>query len=166
MNVLLVIDLQKQFRDTEGQYEKCLRYIKDHQNDYYVIGTLFRNFPDSMYVRHLGWNGCMNAAETDLEFHYDELLDKHGYSANQDLRLMQSRACSTAIKKDDSHMPELHYDIIGCDADACVLATSFDLWDRRYDFNILTDYVYTTAKDFTKEDIVKVMKRNFGRCVL
>ena len=61
-------------------------------------------------------------------------------------------------------------DIIGCDADACVMAICFQLWDLGYtNLHILTDYIYTTADDFygiTREVWINIMRRNFGDCVI
>lgn len=56
--------------------------------------------------------------------------------------------------------------VMGCDSDACVLATAFSFWDKGYSFRILSDLVYTTADGFDNETIVKLMKRNFGDCVV
>ena len=162
--ILLVVDLQKQFRDKDGQYDKCLQYINDHKGEYHrIIGTVFRNHDASMYEKHLGWSSCKDVTLSDIEYEYDEIIWKCGYSANI------NDAFSCIVDKycgEFSPTPcTVSFDIIGCDADACVLATAFALWDRRYDFNILSDYIYTTAHDIKKEDILKIMKRNFGECV-
>lgn len=66
----------------------------------------------------------------------------------------------------DEKDPQLSFDIIGCDADACVMATAFTLWDKKADFRILSDYIYTTSEESTKEDVMKIMRRNFGDCVI
>ena len=52
-------------------------------------------------------------------------------------------------------------DIIGCETDACVLATCFSLWDDGIDFNVLWNYVYTNS-DIKIKEIRKIYKRNFG----
>lgn len=47
------------------------------------------------------------------------------------------------------------------------MAMCFQLWDAGItDFKVLTEFCYTTAKDFTKEEVVKIMKRNFGKCIV
>ena len=151
--ILLVIDLQRQFKDDNGQYEKCLKYISEYKDKYdRIVGTLFRNTNDSMYEKKLDYGDCKKTSILDLDYRcYDEILIKNGYITNIDSLVSRMKDCVI--------------DIIGCDADACVLATVFSLWDKGYNFNILTDYIYTTSKDIDKEDILRIMKRNFGKCV-
>lgn len=161
---LLVIDLQKQFSDTNGQYEKCLQYIKQHHNDYdSVYATLFKQNIDKNpnYVKHLNWDGCKQVCENDLE--YIDALDckniiyKYGYGDTSEHQFL-----TTALF---SFHDEIH--IIGCDLDACIMAICFQLWDAGFNnFKVLTEYCYTTAKDINKEDIIKIMKRNFGDCIV
>lgn len=51
MKVLLVVDLQPEFR-VEPEYSRLLKYIKLRKQDYaLVISTVFCNEPDSMFVR-------------------------------------------------------------------------------------------------------------------
>lgn len=170
--VLLVIDLQKQFKDKNGKYEKCVNFVKEHFNDYYVVGSLFRNFDDSMYEKHLGWSECKDVTYSfsglspDVEYPYHKLLCKNDhYNINANSLLDYLSIYKEAEKYTGKSMPEIKYYIIGCDADACVMASAFELWDRRYDFEILTDYIYTNAEDFSLEDVIKIMRRNFGDCV-
>ena len=35
MKVLLVVDLQPEFKDKEGQYERILQFVKDAKNEGY-----------------------------------------------------------------------------------------------------------------------------------
>ncbi len=170
--VLLVIDLQKQFKDKNGKYEKCVNFVKEHFNDYYVIGSLFRNFDDSMYEKHLGWSECKDVTysfpglSSDVEYPYHELICKNDrYNINGTNELDCLNIYDKAREYTGEHIPKIKYYIIGCDADACVMATAFELWDRQYDFEILTDYIYTNAEDFSLDDVIKIMRRNFGDCV-
>lgn len=172
VNILLVIDLQKEFKDNHGQYEKVLQFIKEHKTDYdYVVGTGFKNHPDSMYVRHLGYTDCMYISEDsskidypEPEYEYDALFMKQGYSIS--VRDIIDFLCDVVLKRRVRGVLRSHFDIVGCDADACVLATAFSIWDSNNDFRILSDYIYTTSNDFSKEDVLKIMRRNFGDCVV
>ena len=56
--------------------------------------------------------------------------------------------------------------IIGCEIDACVMAICFQLFDLNINFFVLSDYVYTTSKFFTKEDVLNLYIRNFRKCVI
>lgn len=47
------------------------------------------------------------------------------------------------------------------------MAVCFQLWDAGItNFRVLTEYCYTTANNFSKEDVIKIMKRNFGKCIV
>ena len=162
VKILLVIDLQKQFRDNEGCYEKCLQYIRKNQNSYCIIGTLFRNSRGSMYTKHLCWDGCINAGVQDVEYPFHKIIVKDGYSVDYEELMAAAREAAGPDEKD----PQMSFDIIGCDADACVMATAFTLWDKKADFRILSEHIYTTSEEFTKEDVLKIMRRNFGDCTI
>ena len=182
---LLVIDLQKQFRDKNGEYEKCLRYIEEHRKDYqFIFSTIFfqntkkdfkRKTPVDInglafhqppqtnpnYMLHLNWNGCKDVKNSDLEYMRPDdekcIIPKTGYSDNSEPPMLTS-VCF-------GFNDEIH--IIGCDLDACVMAICFQLWDAGYtNFKVLSEYCYTTAEDFTKDDVLKIMRRNFGNCII
>lgn len=155
--ILLVIDLQKQFKDDNGNYENCLNFLNRTGSDYYVIATLFQNTPNSMYVNHLQWSDCYEVKDSDIEFLHNKLVRKNGYSSEDVVHI---------LKDNLSKNPNTDIFIMGCDADACVLATAFQLWDAGISFQILSNYIYTTAEEFTKQDVLKILKRNFGDCVI
>jgi hypothetical protein len=67
--------------------------------------------------------------------------------------------------KNADDRPVIRYQLIGCDADACLLASGFYLWDKGVEFEILSDYIYSNAKDVDIEQTMKIMRRNFGDCV-
>ena len=152
---LLIIDLQKQFKDKLGGYEKCLKYIEENRSSYdKIVATVFSPKPKSNpnFVNKLKWNKCMGISIESLEFDLADvqIVIKHGYSFFPDAFFNRNEKI----------------DVIGCDADACVLGTCFGLWDAGIDFNILTDFIYTTSSIVSKNDAIKIMKRNFGECVV
>lgn len=159
MKKLLIIDVQKQFKDNEGSYEKCLSFITENINNYdMVYATIFSQTingeTNSNYREKLKWEDCDSCTEADLEIvstNNINIILKNGYGIKNIDRF---------FKKDDE------IDIIGCDVDACIMAVCFQLWDRDINFRILTDYIYTTASNFTKSNVIKILKRNFGTCVV
>lgn len=165
VNILLVIDLQEQFRDEKGKYEKCVEYVKRRFNDSLVLGTVFQNMNGSMFENHLDWHGCKNECVLaySVEYPYHRLIIKNGYGIDSSNEFDESvmKLLSETDKSGD-----VKFSIVGCDADACVLASAFFLWDRGYDFEILSDYIYTTAKEFDVDFVIKLMRRNFGDCVI
>ena len=161
--ILLIIDLQKEFKDQYGMYEKTVNYCTKHYDEYdIVLPTLFCNNYDinANFRDKLNWTGCENVTSNSLAIYPKNSLNsnivcfesKHGYASKQIFEV--------ADKDKDV------IDIVGCDSDACVLATAFKLWDAGYNFRILTDYIYTTAEEYSNEDIIKILKRNFGKCII
>lgn len=147
MNILLVIDLQPSFK-VEPYYSKILGYISENKLKYdKIIGTRFINTKDSLYTDRLGYTDCMKREE--LDYKPDILIGKRGYALNvrNNLKLLQNN----------------QVDIIGCDADACILATCFQLWDYNIDFRILKNYIYSSGGESMTKNSYEIMLRNFGR---
>ena len=154
---LLIVDLQKQFKDNNGEYENCLNYIKNSSYTK-ILATIFKNNPNinSNYVNNLNWNDCTNSSLNDIEFviNRHNVYFKNGYSDNI-LDFIKNHH----INCDDS------IDIIGCDLDACIYAICFTLWDAGYtNFRVLTNYCYSTS-NISKQTIITLLKRNFGKCI-
>ena len=153
--------MQKQFvDDNKEKYNKCLKFIEENEKKYDdITATIFRQDErNTNYIEHLNWDGCKNATGKDLEFETRNkgVVMKNNYGTfDADFLKFYFH-----VEKEDN------IDIIGCDSDACVLALCFSLWDNGYtNFHILTDYIYTTSKDFDNDAVIKIMKRNFGNCV-
>lgn len=141
-NILLIVDVQKQF-ETRG-YDECIRYIEKHRDDYdKIIATVFVNRPveNPNFKKKLGYKKCKDATSYDIEFCADQIFMKSGYAIPWGV-----------FGKND------HVDVIGTEADACVLGTCFSLWDDGVDFDILWDYVFGGDVDAVK----KIAKKNFG----
>lgn len=58
------------------------------------------------------------------------------------------------------------YDIIGHDTDASVMSVAFQLFDKGYDFTVLTRWCYSSGGTEMHRMAVELMKRNFGRAVV
>lgn len=161
-NILIIFDLQKQFIDKNGEYEKCLDFIKNNKDKYdKIIGTIFsqndNNKHNPNYNKHMHWNGCLNCSEADLEYEIKsmKLITKTGYGSIQLVNFLLKN-----FDKTDK------IEIVGCDIDACITAICFQLWDAGFeDFKILTQYCFSTVK-LSKDTLVEILKRNFGDCVV
>lgn len=163
---LLVVDLQKQFKDSNDKnrcYSKCLNYVKEHCEEYSsIVATLF-NQNESTFNGQADFNRDehKNVSASDLEF-YDHIenitvITKNGYGIPTELY-------HSFFIKDDQ------IDIIGCDADTSIMAICFQLWDAGFrNIRILTDYIYTTADylyGVTRKTWINALRRAFGDCVI
>jgi hypothetical protein len=144
--ILLVIDVQPSFK-VEPYYSKILEYIANNKTKYdKIIGTRFINTKNSLYTDRLGYTDCME--REGLDYKPDILIGKRGYALNirNNLKLLQNN----------------QIDVIGCDTDACVLATCFQLWDYNIDFKILKDYIYSSGGEDISKSAYDIIIRNFG----
>lgn len=128
MKVLLVVDLQQEFKDTDGNYERILKFVKDAKNRGYdcVVGTVFRNTENSPFMRYNIWDGCLNGW-LPLEYTPDRCLYKDTYGLTD----------YSILSKEDE------YTIIGFDTDACVLKIALDMLDRNYNIKVDTEYCFS-----------------------
>lgn len=145
MRVLLVVDLQREFRDSCGNYERILDYVKGNirnKSKYdIVIALKCSNDMESSFVKYNAWKECLNGVE-ELEFTPDVVLDKTSYGL----------ANYSVLSKLNT------YDIVGFNTDACVYKVAMDLFDRGYDFRVLTKYCYSSSGQEWHEIGIKTMK--------
>lgn len=123
-DVLLVVDLQQEFKDKDGGYDELLHYVRCAGPKYdAIIGTICLNTPDNNFVRYGNWTDCMGSF-LGLEYTPDLIIVKHGYGLD-DYNILDKNN---------------HYYIMGMNTDACVLKVALDLFDRGYEFTVLGDY--------------------------
>lgn len=70
--ILLVVDVQKEFKDKDGMYEKVVDYCNKYRDEYDIIlPTLFCNSYDANpnYVDKLYWDSCDNTTSESLEIY-------------------------------------------------------------------------------------------------
>lgn len=129
MKILFVIDLQPEFADRDGKYEKILDFVHSAiQNKDYdkVIATKCRNKENSNFVRYSNWYDMLNSA-AELDFIPDITIEKIAYGLS-DYSFLPKHA-------------EIH--VIGYNTGACVLKVALDLFDREYNFKVLSQYCYS-----------------------
>lgn len=79
MNILLAVDVQNEFRDQNGRYEKIVSYIKNSSAKYdSIYATVCANKPDSPFIKNEVWFDCINGVEP-LAFSPDKVFVKYGY---------------------------------------------------------------------------------------
>lgn len=151
LNVLLVIDLQPTFK-VEPYYSKLLSYIENNRKNYDIIAaTIFHNTEDSPFVRYCNYSDAIQLES--LDFTADMIIEKSTYGIGE-------KWC----KYFDKLLADIT--VIGCDTDACVLSTCYDLFDNGNRFNVLTDYCYSSGGDEIHKSSINIMKRNFGNAII
>lgn len=148
MNILLAVDVQPEFRDEDGQYERIVDFIKTTKDYDKIVATKFVNFPNSNFVKYLNWTDCMIILK-DLEFNCNFIMLKDGYGSTD----------YSALSRKD------HIDIIGFNTGACVLKVALDLFDRKYDISVLSDYCYSSDGREKHELGLKVLRNLLGDAV-
>lgn len=153
--VLLIIDLQKQFEDTAGNYRRIVNKIEDLIPNYdKVYATVFSQGKKSNFKKKLGWNGCQNCTGNDLDFSIrlnDEIIIKDTYGI-KDLPMYLRDADEVTV--------------VGCEADSSILAVCFQLWDLGYNFKVLSDYIFSNHSLYSTDTIKLILNKNFGDCVV
>lgn len=145
MRVLLVVDLQPEFKDNDGQYERILDFVKSTKEYDRIIATKCFNLSSSPFIKYSCWFDCLEEIK-ELEFTPYYIVAKSTYGlVDYDI-----------LDKD------WEYDIIGFNTDGCVLKIAMDMFDRKYDFRVLSQYCYCStgieAHIFGKA----VLKNNLG----
>lgn len=124
--ILLAVDVQPEFADSDGHYEKILEFIKNSDFDE-IVATKCTNHPNSAWEKYADWQDLMDGTKP-LEFEADRVYEKIGYGMD-DYSVLDRTA---------------HYSIVGFNTGACVLKVALDLFDREYDFDVLADYCYSS----------------------
>lgn len=145
MKILLVVDLQKEFRDDDGQYEKILDFVRKTQDYDRIIATKCFNLSNSPFLKYNCWSDCQSKIE-DLEFTPYFIIGKSSYGLI-DYSLLNE---------------EWEYDIIGFNTDACVLKVAMDMFDKGYNFRVLTQYCYSSNGKESHLRGKEVLRANIG----
>lgn len=126
--VLLVVDLQPEFADRDGEYERILKFVREQKGFDKVIATKCINPSGGPFERYTDWVDCKDGGKA-LEFDSDVVIEKIGYGLDSYDGL--DRDCT--------------YYVMGYNTDACVLKVVLDLFDRNFDFRVLVDYCYSSS---------------------
>lgn len=117
----------------------------------------YRNYPDSLFARHLDWHDFIAGENIDLvpEVYVKDapVFEHYGYRPPDELiaRLKQFGAVN----------------ICGVDTDACVMAAVFALWDAEIQPIVLADYCMSSGGKQFHLAALDLMLRQFGtKCVV
>lgn len=149
MNILLVVDLQREFYEDSGNYERILNFVKTTKNYDKIYATRCSNSPDSPFMKYNNWEDCLDGV-LPLEFNADTVFEKQTYGLSDYNQLDKSN----------------HYDVIGYNTDACVLKIALDLFDKGYDFNVLTEYCYSSEGEEHHKNGVELLRRLMSDAII
>lgn len=151
MKVLLVVDMQKGFMNSENYKhlnKKIAELIDGKYYDKYIF-TKFKNdsTKNPLYQSKLNWNKLMTDAEQEFSINLPSgamIIEKYGYGLqSEDLEYIKSLNIN-------------EIDICGIESEACIYAISLQLWDKGIYPNILSKYIAG------KQNMEAVFKRQFG----
>lgn len=146
MKVLLVVDLQPEFRDSDGQYDRILKFVRTTKDYDKIVATKCYNDVDSPFIKYDCWHDCLGKVE-ELEFKPDETIAKISYGLTTYSLLSLKHS----------------YDIIGFNTDCCVQKIAMDMFDRGYDFRVLSQYCYSSLGLQAHLRGVESLKINIGK---
>lgn len=159
MKNIIIVDMQDGFINDNNRYlvDRIDNYVKQNKFDY-VIYTKYKNSENSPFVEILNYTSLMSEAEQRFVIEQNPdckeklIFEKMGYGLTQkmidDIKLLR-------IKE---------IEVCGTDADACVMAIAYNLFDNGIKPIILKDLIGSSSrnKDITEYSIT-IMERSFGK---
>jgi nicotinamidase-related amidase len=158
---LFVIDVQKFFenKNTKSVAKKISKYIKVNKGDYsLIIFTVFKNNSESPLWNIFGWKGCGEGKDIEIMDELSDLVDKSKIIFRNTYSLLKAPGIKEKLKEYEIGQ----IDICGFDTDACILATTYDLFDSGYKPIILKNLCFSTSKEKLHRAALKIIKRNCG----
>jgi nicotinamidase-related amidase len=128
---LFVVDVQKFFENkkTKSIARKINNYIKENKGKYsLIVFTVFKNNPESPLWNIFGWEGCSIGKDIEIMDEISGLVEKSKIIFRNTYSLLKASGLKEKLK--DYKIGQI--DICGFDTDACVLATTYDLFDSGY----------------------------------
>lgn len=152
-DALLIIDIQNGFmsKGAESVIAPVVELVSAWPQEH-IYYLKYRNYPDSLFARHLDWQELMTSPEVDfVSGTYREgspVFEHFGYKPPDDL--------IAALKQYKT------VGICGVDTDACVMAAVFTLWDADIRPVILEKYCASSGGAHFHEAALGLMLRQFG----
>lgn len=155
MNLLIIIDLQNAFinKNTKSAINDIKKLISLNKFDK-IIFTKFINNKSNPTYKKLGWNGCISKESRDIcvDTKWYTIIEKNTYTA-------YNRELKQFIKQ---HKIKDIY-LCGIDAECCVQITALNLFENDFNVFVLQDYIYSMHGKTTKNEIIKILKRNIWK---
>lgn len=153
-NLLLVVDLQQGWRHsaTEEAMQNTVELCKKFTGD--RIHCCFRNDPDSLFYKQLGWTRLSAAPDTD-EIAEIAALHLPLYWASTYSRL--NAETLPVVQQYD------HVYLAGLFTDVSIAATAMDLFDKGIPVSVVADCVGTLHGEDVHKAALKSLDHSIGR---
>lgn len=148
---LIVVDLQRAFNPSP----QLVSGIQDILSKYdIIVATQFLNKKWSLFETELNYKECQfgsTESEIVVPLRPKNVFDRYSYGL-QPAHIERLR-----------EYPVQRWDICGCDTEACVLATCYNLWDNGIKFRVLKELCASSGGEQTHQAALTIMKRSFGQ---
>ena len=158
---LFVIDVQGFFenKNTRTIANKINKYIKKNKNKYsLIIFTIFKNNNNSSLSKIFKWTDCSKGKHIEIMKELSDLVDKNKIVFRNTYSLLKAPRLKEKLKKYKIEQ----VDICGFETDACVLATTYDLFDSGYKPVILKNLCSSTSEEKLHKPALKIIGRSCG----
>lgn len=148
---LIVVDLQQAFSPPPHIVQGIAEILPQYD---VVIATKYLNKKWSLFETELGYTQCQIGSpesEIVIPLRPRAVFDRFSYG------LLQAHI--ERLKE----YPVRRWDIVGCDTEACVLATCYDLWDNDIRFTVLKHLCHSSGGQECHEAGLRIMKRSLGQ---
>lgn len=148
---LIVVDLQRAFNPPPDLVSAIQRILPDYDC---VIATQYLNHPGSLFETELNYTKCqLGSRESEIVTALNPMavFDRYSYGLQKPhIDLLKKQAVD-------------RWDIVGCDTDACVLATCLALWDNGIRFHVIKELCHSSGGDAVHNAAMALLARNFGQ---
>ncbi len=143
--MLLVVDLQDEFNDYTGQFEKVLGYVKNYKGT--VIATRYIPSEDGVYLKYDTW---FDSYGSPLRFTPSKVYNHSSYGLLDYEELDKSE----------------HYEIVGFNTEASVLKIAEDMFEKGFDISVNVAYCGSGSGKETHNSGVELLEDVLGSLVV
>lgn len=147
---LIVVDLQHAFFPPPHIVEGIAAILPRYD---IVIATQYLNKKWSLFETKLGYTDCQigsHESQIVIPLRPRAIFDRFSYGLRPEHIAQLKR------------YPVLSWDVVGCDTEACVLSTCYNLWDSEIQFNVLKDLCHSSGGQEYHDAAMLIMGRSFG----
>jgi len=148
---LIVVNLQHARKPPPCLVESIQKISQEYD---IVVATQFLNKKLSLFETELGYKESrFGSVESEiiLPLRPKNVFDRYSYGLQ-----------STHIERLREY-PVQRWDIVGCDTDAGVLATCYNLWDNGIKFRVMKELCHSSGGPEVHNAALTIMKRSFGQ---